>query len=322
MQSRMRFGAALLSLAFVATGAGAVGAQTADTTLKVGVIPISDVAPLYLGMSKGFFKDEHLVIDPVPAQGGAAIVPAVISGDDQIGFSNAVSMILASAHGLPIQAVINGSQVIADGQHSSAAVMVAANGPIKTFKDMEGRTIAVNSLNNIGDITIKDVLAKHGVDTNKVKFIELGFPEMPVALKQGRVDAIWANEPFLTAAKADGAKILFDNYGDYDPKLTVAMYFTTRDYAASHAEVLARFTRAMAKSLSYAATHSSEARAMLATYTKLEASAAANMALIGWSTTINLPSLEHLQGSMVTYGLLTKKIDLNALIPASAVSGR
>jgi NitT/TauT family transport system substrate-binding protein len=49
-------------------------------------------------MSHGFFKDEHLDIEPVPAQGGAAIVPAVIAGDDQLGFSNAVSMILAAAH--------------------------------------------------------------------------------------------------------------------------------------------------------------------------------------------------------------------------------
>lgn len=322
MYTRLRLQAAVLSFALLATTGATAFAQTADVTLKVGVIPISDVVPLYLGISKGFFKDEHLTIEPVPAQGGAVIVPAVLSGDDQIGFSNAVSMILAASRGLPIQAVINGSQVIDDGKHSSAAVMVAANGPVKTFKDMEGKVLAVNSLNNIGDITIKDVLVKHGVDASKVKFIELGFPEMPVALKQGRVDAIWANEPFLSAAKADGAKVLFNNYDDYDPKLTVAMYFTTKEYAATHADVMARFTRAMAKSLAYAATHTGEARAMLATYTKLDPAAAANMALIGWSTTIDLASLEHLQTSMVTYGLLQKKIDMKSLVPPSAVSGK
>jgi NitT/TauT family transport system substrate-binding protein len=145
MQPRLHLRAAVFSVVLLATTGAAAFAQTADVTLKVGVIPISDVAPLYLGVSKGFFKEEHLAIEPVPAQGGAAIVPAVLSGDDQIGFSNAVSMILAASHGLPIQAVINGSQVIDDGAHTSAAVMVSATGPVKTFKDMEGKTASTRA---------------------------------------------------------------------------------------------------------------------------------------------------------------------------------
>jgi NitT/TauT family transport system substrate-binding protein len=315
-------GATLLALALVAFGSASSVAQTAEVTLRVGVIPISDVAPLYLGIAKGYFKDERLTIVPVPAQGGAAIIPAVLSGDEEIGFSNSVSLILASARGLPIQVVANGSQVIADGHHTSAAVMVAGAGPVQTLKDLEGKTIAVNSLNNIGDITIKDVLAKHGVDATKVKFIELGFPEMPVALKEGRVDAIWANEPFLSVAKADGARMLFNNYEDYDPTLTVAMYFTTLAFAHTHADVVARFMRAMNRSLRFAASHTVEARAVLATYTKLDDTSAAQMGLIGWSTSISLPSLEHLQASLIANGLLTRTIDLQALVPPSALSGK
>ena len=38
-------------------GGGGGGAEPA--TLKVGVIPIADVAPLYLGMKKGFFEEER-----------------------------------------------------------------------------------------------------------------------------------------------------------------------------------------------------------------------------------------------------------------------
>jgi NitT/TauT family transport system substrate-binding protein len=83
MQTRLRWNVALLSIALAATTGTTAFAQTSDVTLKVGVIPISDVAPLYLGIAKGYFKDEHLAIEPVPAQGGAVIVPAVLSGDDQ-----------------------------------------------------------------------------------------------------------------------------------------------------------------------------------------------------------------------------------------------
>jgi ABC-type taurine transport system substrate-binding protein len=101
---------------------------------------------------------------------------------------------------------------------------------------------------------------------------------MPAALKQGRVDAIWANEPFLTGAKAEGARIIFSSFEEYDPKLTVAAYFTTKQYATDHADVVARFARAMAKSNLLAQSHPAETRAVLTSYTKLDAAAVANIA--------------------------------------------
>src|SRR5262245_8290359 len=67
------------------------------TTVKVGVIPIIDVAPIYLGVSKGFFKDAGLDLKLETAQGGAAIVPGIVSGQFQFGFSNTVSLLLASS---------------------------------------------------------------------------------------------------------------------------------------------------------------------------------------------------------------------------------
>src|SRR4051794_22448654 len=106
---------ALVAAIAVAFGCGRADAQTADVNLRVGVLPIVDVAPLYLGMSKGFFKAEHLTIEPVLAAGGGAVTSAVVAGDQQFGYGNAVSMMLAVANGLPLQAVADGSQSIADG---------------------------------------------------------------------------------------------------------------------------------------------------------------------------------------------------------------
>src|ERR1043165_9702837 len=62
------------------------------TKLKIGSIPIVDVAPLYLGQKKGFYKEEGLSLSMTMAQGGAAIVPGVVSGHFQFGFSNSTSL--------------------------------------------------------------------------------------------------------------------------------------------------------------------------------------------------------------------------------------
>ena len=71
------------------------GGQGEMTSVRVGVIPITPVAPVYLGVEQGCFEREGLRVEPVPARGGAAIVPAVQSGDQQFGFSNSVSLMIA-----------------------------------------------------------------------------------------------------------------------------------------------------------------------------------------------------------------------------------
>jgi len=84
------------------------GGEGEPATLRVGVIPIADVAPLYLGMKKGFFKQEQLTIKPQLAEGGAAITPAVLSGDFQIGFSNTLSLLIAASKDLPVEIISQG----------------------------------------------------------------------------------------------------------------------------------------------------------------------------------------------------------------------
>ena len=304
-------------------GRATAGAQTLpDVNLRVGILPIVDVAPLYIGMAKGYFKDEHLTIEPVPANGGGLVATAVISGDEQIGYGNVVSMMLAAAHGLPMQAVTDGSQSIADGHHDNIELYVLANGPIKTLKDFNNKTLAVNALNTISEIMIKDVLEKHGVDVSTIKFVELGMPEMGAALKSGRVDIVMETEPYLTAQKSDDARPMLEPYNEYMKRVTLATYFTSSKYAADHPDIIARFRRAMLKSLAYTTAHQDEARRIIPTYTKIDAATASSMALVDWSTSIDMPSIMALQTSMIKQGLLAKEVDLNALFPASATSGK
>lgn len=82
--------------------------------------------------------------------------------------------------------------------------------------DLPGRTVAVNTLNNIGDVTIKAVLQSEGIDPNGVSFTELAFPDMPAAVEQKRVDAAWACGPFVTQMLDRGNRPILDNYAKTD----------------------------------------------------------------------------------------------------------
>jgi ABC-type nitrate/sulfonate/bicarbonate transport system substrate-binding protein len=58
------------------------------TKLTVGLVPVTDVAPVQLGIEKGFFEVEGLDVEIRTAKSGAEIVPQVMSGDVQVGYSS------------------------------------------------------------------------------------------------------------------------------------------------------------------------------------------------------------------------------------------
>jgi NitT/TauT family transport system substrate-binding protein len=281
-------------------------------TLTVGVIPIVDVAPLYLGVKQGFFDEQKLTLNLKLAQGGAAIIPAAVSGDYQFGFSNLISEILAQQRGLKLKIVSQGAQAGSDPNSDPWAILTL-NPSITQCKDLEGKTIAVNTLKNIGEVSIKAACDKGAVDVTKFKLIEMNFPNMLPAMKAGQIDAMWTAEPFSTQAKQAGAKVLSYNVVAVMPHLTVATYFATADYAAQNPDVVKRFVAAVNKSLDYANAHNAEVRAIVKTYATIPDATLQAMVLPYWSHDLNKPSIVKLADLMVKYGLMTSKPDLNQM---------
>jgi NitT/TauT family transport system substrate-binding protein len=284
-----------------------------DDKVTVGVIAILDVAPIYLGRDKGIFHKHGIELTMQQAQGGAAIVPAVVSGQYQFGFSNVVSLLLAKSQNVPIKAVANGNNSTGSTSADFGGLFVK-DPNIKSPKDLVGKKVATNTLKNIVDTTVKAIVAKDGGDASKVNFVELAFPNMAPALDAGNVDAIFVVEPFLSAAKAKGWKQI-GSYADVDPNLCVALYFTSTQLMTQKPDLVKRFTDAMKESLAYAQTHPDEARAELTTYTTIKADDTKNLILPKWPGDIDKTSIDKLAGLAVTYGLLTSKPDLTTLLP-------
>jgi NitT/TauT family transport system substrate-binding protein len=193
--------ALLLAAASCGSSGGTSGGASGGgpQQVKVGIIPIVDVAPIFLGKQKGFFTGRDIELTMESGQGGAAIVPGVVSGQVQFGFSNVTSLLIAQSRGLPLKVVSNGVASTGKDKADYGGV-VTRDASIRTAADLAGRRVAVNTLKNIGDSTIRASVRKAGGDPSSLEFVELAFPDMPAALEAGRVDAIWVVEPFLSAA--------------------------------------------------------------------------------------------------------------------------
>ena len=296
------------------SGGGGGGEDGGTVKLKVGTLPISNAAPLFLGAKKGFFKEEKLEIEPVIAQTGNDIITTMVSGDTQFGFVGYVPAISARSQDLPVKVVANSDNGAATAKKEWTQILVAKDSPIRDVKDLAGKTIASNALKGVGEVVIKASLDKQGVDPNSIKLLEVPFPEMPGALERGRVDAIWAPEPFLTQVLGTGARSIDSPLVTLGKNYVNGAYVTTDQYLEENGDVVERFAKAMNRSNEYAGSHPEEVRAILGDYTEIPPEVAQKILLPSWPPEINRAQLEELAGYAEQYGVIKEQPNLDELL--------
>jgi NitT/TauT family transport system substrate-binding protein len=284
------------------------------TTVKVGVLPIGDVAPLFLGAEKGFFRDENLKIETQFADGGAAIIPAVMSGDLQIGFSNVTSLVIAGSEGLPVRVIANGAGAGTGADDAPDAVMVREDSGIRTAEDLAGKTIAVNTLNNVNSLTNNAALDRAGVDYRGIEYTEVPYPDMPAALEAGRVDAVYVMEPFVTVIEQAGGRTILNPMEQTERNYTIATYFADERFIQENPDVVERFVRAVERSNEYAQQHPDEVRRAVLEYTKTPPETARVMNLTSWDRELDQSSIELTAQLAERYGFVENAPTVEALV--------
>jgi NitT/TauT family transport system substrate-binding protein len=298
--------------------AGSSEAAGGTDQVRLGVLPLVDLAPIYLGQEQGFFAEEGIELSYQVAQGGAAIVPSVLSGELDFGFSNPTSLILARSQGLPIKVIAPGGSSTGEEGADYGAVVVAPNSGIQDAAGLAGRRVAVNTLRNISDTTVRESVRAAGGDPDAVQFVELPMPDMGAALQTGQVDAINVVEPFLTGALAQGAVPVAWNWIDVSPDLTASAYFTSEQVLQEDPDLVERFAAAVARSAEYAQENPDEARDIITTYTQIPPEVVAEVTLPRWEPEVNVDSTQRLIELALEDGLIESEIDVEDLVAESA----
>ncbi|MEA2179966.1 MAG: NitT/TauT family transport system substrate-binding protein [Solirubrobacteraceae bacterium] len=311
--------AALVVAAFALVACGGDdGGQAASedgvTKLTVGVLPVANAAPLYLGMEKGFFRDEGLEIAPQMAQSGNELVTALVGNDSQFAFLGYVPVIVARSKGLPVKVVANADTGAETAEDEWQVIMSPKGSSIREPADLAGKTVAVNALKGVAEVGLKAALEKEGVDPDSIKLLEVPFPEMPAAMDAKRVDAIWAPEPFLTAVLAQGAQEVLAPYISLGKRFPNGTYATNEQFLAQNADVAERFARAINKSSQYATDHPDEARAIIPEFTQIEPAVAEKIRLPLWPTEIDRAQLEDLVGYTEKYGVIDETVPVDEMV--------
>lgn len=314
---KMTFTALVLAsaLAMSACGSSEPAKGTAGsggtTKVTVGTLPILPTAAIMLGMDKGFFAKEGLDVKLETGQGGAALVPAVMSGQMQFATGNPISLLQARDKGLDVRVVSSYTYDTDKGVH---AVLTRPDSGIKTAKDLVGKKVAVNTLKSMGDLLIMDAVKKDGGDPKAVSFVELPYPNMEAALQSGQVDAVWTPEPFMTIIrKADNPVVTYPGVASVKGHPTM-VYFASGTLVKSKPELVSAMAKAINATMDYAQAHPDEVRAKAASALKIDPALSKAVVLEDMGGPVRKDELTAMGGLMKEYGVITKDADVVGLL--------
>jgi NitT/TauT family transport system substrate-binding protein len=250
--------ATALALGLAACGGGGdEGGGGGESLQKVvmGIAPVAPAAVFQVGIDQGFFEDEGINLELKMVQGGAAVLPGVVAGDPQFATSNAITLLNARDQGIPVKIVSNGSADRLPPEKGLYGVVARTGSDIKSTADLRGKSLAVNTLRGLGEFTVGEAVRKAGGNPTDVPYVELPFPDMPAALTNANVDAVWVPEPFLTQLITGGTGQLV-GYTTQESVPGLASYVFTSE--RTDADLVERMTRALNKMLEYGEAHTDE----------------------------------------------------------------
>jgi NitT/TauT family transport system substrate-binding protein len=184
----------------------------AERKITVAYLPVTCqlTCPVTDYISK--FSDNGELFLPRMFQGFPEMKEALISGKVQAAFIVAPMAIALKAQGVPIK-------VVYLGHRYGSAVVVRKGGPVKTFADLRGRTVAIPSRFSDERLLLFRAMKVWGMKPGDIKMVEMAPPDVSGALAAGAIDGFSMGEPFPSQAEMGGfGRILFqarDYWPDY-----------------------------------------------------------------------------------------------------------
>jgi NitT/TauT family transport system substrate-binding protein len=231
------------AVAVASIGFPAIARAQSATMLHVGAGNIEAHAEAYYARAQGLFQQNGLNVDIQTLRNGAAIASAVAGGSLQIGVSSVLQLAAGRGRGLPFVIIAPGALHDGRSVHTTNLV-VAPNSPISKPADLNGKVVAVNTLNGLDQIIVDALVDKNGGNSSTVKYIEVPPAAAADAMLQGRVDAAQLEEPELSGA-GTSVKRLGDGEDAIAERFVTTGWFTTDAWLNANKDLARRFSAAI-----------------------------------------------------------------------------
>ncbi|WP_279165438.1 ABC transporter substrate-binding protein [Thermus scotoductus] len=223
------------------------------------------ILPYEVAQRRGYFAEEGLEVELVYARGGSQALQFLVGKAVDYAATSLDAALQAYHRGAPIL------RFASTGRLPLFALAAAPKSPIKSVRDLEGKTVGVSALGNADHVLLVYLLKKAGVDPRRVQYATLG-PNLYEALKAGHVEVGMVQEPALSLLKEAGGRELVNLMdlkqaraylgGPYE-FMGVAV---RREEREARLEEMRALSRALAKALRF--LHAADARLIADTLPK------------------------------------------------------
>lgn len=258
-------GVALVPAASV-RAAGASASQLTPVGLRLNWQMKGEFAPFIVAVKKGFFREQGLDVSLREGSSGTQALQSLASGRDDFAYVPSVQLIEAVNHGVPVKAVATVVKVDSMG-------MVSVDTPLKSPKDLEGRTVEISAASTFSQIWSAFARKNH-IDVAKVNVVRVNPAARFNLLLSGKVDVLadifMTNEFPVLQSKAGNKKLhtlIVGNWGFHLVGYTLAANAAT---ISGKQDLIRRFDAGALEGFRFTMEHPQEAAAIAsAAYPKL-----------------------------------------------------
>jgi len=187
------------------------------------------------------FSENGQIFLPRLFQGFPEIKEALIANKVQAAFIVAPMAIALAAQGAPVK-------IVYLGHRYGSAVVVAKNGPVKTFADLRGRTVAIPSRFSDERLILFRAMKLWGMSPADIKMVEMAPPDVAGALAAHAIDGFSMGEPFPSQAEMAGfGRVLFQAR-EYWPDYMSCILVVRQDLIDSRPEAVQVLVDGIARS--------------------------------------------------------------------------
>lgn len=207
-------------------------------------------ASLYVAEAAGFFKNEGLEVTIVPAGGDEKVFAALVSGNAQFGVSDPIFTAIAGEKGKPgkvIAGLLNGIP--------AAGVTFDKNIPEITSPEMlKSYKVGTFPAPSTSYSLQKEMFAKAGLKEN---IIQIQYGALLAGLKAKKIDIALENEPNVSLAESQGARVLYTVSKDV-PEFAFTGLMSLPEYIEKNRELVGKVVSAFVQANKYIFSNENE----------------------------------------------------------------
>jgi NitT/TauT family transport system substrate-binding protein len=276
----------------------------ANALIRVAAPPVDNAAEIYYAKDMGFFAKAALEPEIQPMQNGSVTAAAMLGGSIDVGFITGDALGTLHQKGAPIVIIAPGSEYVTPASTHTYALVVPASSGIHQAKDLNGKVIATPALRGLSETAPRMWMDENGGDSSTVKFTEVPYPSMPVAIASGRVDAAFVTEPFVGPAVKSG-RVLAYGLDAIAKNFLIAAWCTTAQWARNNVDVVERFAAVMHESAAWANKNQKTSGQILAKYTAVDPGVVATMARVRYAEKLTIAQMQPLIDASAKYNRFT-----------------